>query len=535
MIRGLLSIDPPPPDTEPPVLVDLTETSPVTFEKFIPTFQVIDNRSLFGISVVYQISQFDRYGGLVSITDEKELSPYIDGIFKLEVLVDGRSTILKISISISDFSDNLLSVDRSYNILDSRYPEIIEVSHSKAVTGKEMFVRIGLHDNTGLDHYFIDHYMNGRDENVTSIISDPLETNDYDGSSLITIPEDAYAFSFRVRVVDTASNIRIGDWIHMDVEDTIPPSARDMSVRSPETGQEFTLILEINDNIGVKEAILRVLLNDDLDQMKRIQGPFDDQLIFPINVKEISSTLSFLLLITDEEGNEGELKGDYDVIDRTSPVIQDLTNEGPITGNSYSLILSYSDNRNIKGGFLRWWFDNGENSNISGPPAQLTIPFVPIDAIELHFRVGPFDSSDNMGYLERSFDIQDGTEPVIDLSYDETRTSTYLTVEVLASDNRGVKDTMLEYSFDEGPRMGAALNDSQYSIFIPPEALRISLFATAEDLSGNHAITERSIDVLDGTSPSILISDIEREGEKSNSTLKERITEGSNWSLYRSR
>ncbi len=511
---GPLVKDPPPPDTEPPVLIDLTDALPITFEKFISTFRVIDNRSIFGISVSYQISQFDRNGELVSITDEKEASPDIDGIFKLEVLVNGRSTSLRTSFSIIDFSNNLLTVDRSYDVLDFKYPEIIEVSPSKAVTGKEMFVRIGLHDNTGLEHFFIDHYTNGRDENVISIISDQLETLDLDSSVLILIAEDAYSFSFRVRVSDISSNILIGDWIHMVVEDTIPPSGKDQSVQIPVTGEEFSLILKISDNIGVKEAILNVYLNDDLDQVKHILGPFDDLLIFPVEVKESSLTVSFLLLITDQEGNDGELEGEYEVIDRTSPVILYLTEDDPITGNPFSLIFAYSDNRNIQGGFLEWWFDNGPRTNISGPPEELTIPLVPLDAFELHFRAILFDSSGNMGHLERSLDIQDGTEPVIDLSFEEPRTSTYLTVEVLASDNRDVLDTGLEYSFDEGQRIRAVPNGSLYNILIPPEALRISLYATAEDLSGNHAVMERTMDILDGTPPSILSSSIEREGGK---------------------
>ncbi|MBN1539800.1 MAG: right-handed parallel beta-helix repeat-containing protein [Candidatus Thermoplasmatota archaeon] len=502
--KGPLVKDPPPPDLEPPFIVDMTRDKPRTGEDLDISIQVIDNRSMFGVKVDAMIYQYRSGSGYYPGTFHEDIPLDESGRFSKTIEVDKKCSIIRMDLTLRDFTGNTAEVSLAYPVEDIIQPVIHDVQAGEAFTGSELYVNVNASDNIGINDVLVEYRFDSSGQE--SMYTLPGNTS-YDGDRWdvkFLVREDCRSIEFRVHVKDQEGLTAITPWESIPVTDVLSPVFFDLNPETVNGGSYFTLRFGHHDNIGLQRTRLTVWMDHTESDSVLSFSPFESILEFTIYVPTDASEVEYLLIGWDATGNEAKLEGTMDVIDVTPPTIIDLTENPPYTGRTYELNLYYSDNAGLKDGFLAWRLDNGPWTNRSGLVREVVVPRIDDQALELTFRAGAVDDAGNWRVLEKTLEVLDGTPPWVELYPGTAWTSRDLAVRMSAADNRGVSLQRVDYSInDESILFPARVNGGNYSIEVPPYAVTLKIKGVAVDTSGLVSFVNLTIDVMDGTPPVI--------------------------------
>ncbi|MBN1391162.1 MAG: right-handed parallel beta-helix repeat-containing protein [Candidatus Thermoplasmatota archaeon] len=507
---GPLVKDPPPPDEEAPYIIDLTMDVPRTKETFDMLFRVIDNRSLFGVSVNVLISQ--EKVGSETVLDHMVQSVSIDddGFFSFSIDVLEDILNLGIELFLSDHSGNTARVQLVYPVEDIIPPKINKITNSDAMTGSELFVHVDASDNIGIGEVKVEYRLDR--SGTDSLYTLPGNVTISGGlfQIMFLVPPDCGSLEYRAHVEDGSGFVQVSGWTKLYVADVLDPVLEDLNPTTVPAGETVIFRFKQYDNIGTVHAGLTVLVDGVEDAVLHSYPPFGTVLEFSVDVPVDASSLRYTFKARDAAYNEATLRRELQVMDVIAPEVSDLTVGYPMTGHPFTLRFSYMDNRALYTGFVTWKIDDGHWNNRTGLIEEVKVPQIDEDATHLTYRSGVVDESGNWGIIEGTLDVKDGNYPSIEIDLGLAYTLGELIVRMHASDNRMITDIQLRYSLNGHDALFYAMErDGNYSIDVPEDALEMTLYAMAEDTSGLVSYRNITIEVLDGTPPRISAHGVE--------------------------
>ncbi|MGA1820106.1 MAG: right-handed parallel beta-helix repeat-containing protein [Thermoplasmatota archaeon] len=501
---GPLVKDPPPPDTEPPYIIDLTRDKPETGKEFDVILQVVDNRSLFGVNVDVEVFQYisgEGYGpGKLNDTIVFDGN----GLFSMRIDVDERSVNVKLVVSLKDFAGNTAKIPLVYEVEDILPPVINEVQGENAMTGSEFQIEVDAADNIGLSEVISEYRFYGNVSESLFSLPENASFSDDRYSIHFLVPPTARLLNFRVIIKDNGGLQAVSEWNSLQVADVIDPVFTDLNPATIDGGSNITFRFGHYDNIGLSRVRLTLYIDRVEKDVIHQFAPFQSIIEFGAFIPEDALELRYALMGWDEAENDADLHRTMEVMDVIPPGITDLTTGFPVNGRSFSLSFRYDDNRELSSGFIYWRFDTGQQENVTVLSEDLRIQRVPVSAAMLTYSAGAMDGSGNWRVIERSLEVIDLTPPVVDLGFETPYTSQRLEVNVTAVDNRDVTYVMVRYSInDESALLHAVEANGSFLLDVPPDALSLTIYGYARDRSGNLNSMNRTVDVLDGTPPMI--------------------------------
>ncbi|MCK5772538.1 MAG: right-handed parallel beta-helix repeat-containing protein, partial [Thermoplasmata archaeon] len=305
------------------------------------------------------------------------------------------------------------------------------------------------------------------------------------------------------------------------VEDVIPPWITgywwEEEARS---GENFTISFYVWDNIEVKGSYLEYYYDemdgeigrlDPLPEPANIYYP-----IFNISVGDLTGRVTFRLIAADI--NDLMNVSDWysvSVVDATPPSIEDITGEPPRSNMDYRMKFRISDNYEVDSIEMVVIFDiytareRGERTLKSGPFDdiwEIDIP-VPETSYTMSYAVTIWDKLRNANVLVKELEVIDSVPPVIiDLTAGSPVTEEDIVCFFSISDNEEIRDGFFEYWYDDGDRINRSGIFTDIKIeTIPAGAFILNYRTGVTDLDGNWMILDKSIPIVDGTPPRVVL------------------------------
>jgi len=317
-------------------------------------------------------------------------------------------------------ADNVLGVDNEAPKFDT--PEYDELT-----TGGEIFFRVNITDNEGLDTILFYFKLDGGAE-----VELKLDPGNHSGDQWfisLEIPDDALDFSFYFWANDTSGNhaesAHIGPLLVLD--DQSPVFGDDKTLDTPTTGDPYTVSMNASDNIAIHKVFLVYALSGTYQSCEMILA--GDDYNKNIEIPSDASSLKYSFNITDEAGNWKNVTiPRKDVIDNDAPLLKSHTPGTPKTGEEYLVAVIIEDNIDISYLYVNY-SHNGENycppqgMQYSGGDIWNAPIGIPENATSMCYHFYAIDDADNR--LDTSddeirLDVEDIIEPEADAGDDIT-------------------------------------------------------------------------------------------------------------------
>ena len=508
----------PPPDQEPPTLVEVSRDPLRTGEESRITYRINDNRRIYGIrsNITYRYWEIDKEYEDTELREYEIEDVEIDeeGIFNITIEVPRHTRLIVVDIKITDLGENTNQYSFTYSVEDVIPPVIDEeYTSEEAQTGEIYTIVMILHENVGIVESYAEYYFDSDSDRIQWAFPEVQLSYGRRFYINISIAESSSLLNYRVHAIDWGGNDLNYKWVEIPVVDIIPPTVRKINREELRNGEENTLTFEIKDNIGVVDLNIHFKMDGDPHRGIFNHSITDEIFVAKFTIPEDVELLTYNITIWDYAENHRTLIENISVRDTTPPEILDLTYGNPFTDSDYTLEFDIRDNKGLKTGFLEYWFDKGADKNITELTDRYRIDKVPTDVNLLAYRVGAKDIHNNWKIVEFSRDVIDGTDPDVSIIEGTPYTSEEFKVRIWSDDNRGVTRREMKYSLndDDGQKNMFGFGGSLFSVEIPDEAYSITLYATVWDEEGNSAMDVLELTVEDGTPPEITGTSIMNE------------------------
>jgi parallel beta-helix repeat protein len=507
---GPLFKNPPAPDITPPWVSYVNcDKSPVTGKDHEFIFKVNDNRDLFKTKVSlswYQITRNgndERGSGSVNVTIDES------GYFTIIETIEVDSERVVFLSSASDYAGNVMNQSFDVLVTDTISPWFISYSYDEmAMTGENYSIAFRAKDNIVILRAFC-RYRFDSDPDRLFEVNGTNSTEWRDGYDIsIYVDTNSTEMIFQLYIVDGSNNSIPGQTFERSVKDTISPSAKDLSIGLPRTGDSFDMTFLLDDNIGISSASLTVTFDGSHRRIYEAVDPSNGFWAVPVIVGVSFRTVEYELSIGDWAGNRFTLEGKSDIMDATPPTIQLMDAGEPRTGEPFRLRFKIDENRELSHAEAEWTFDQGGGSDNLIEFSDLTIE-IPEEAHRLNLTVSAYDISWNVGKFMANFNVIDSTPPKVLLMVYPAYTSHKTRIEGRSSDNWGVERIWIQYSFD-----GVEFQSGNGScdVMVPENAMNMVVTAFSEDVSDLVGYSTRELIVNDGTPPRIIDHSIKEIG-----------------------
>jgi hypothetical protein len=507
--HGPLVIDPPPPDIEPPYIVQLTNNVPRVEERFYQEYRAVDNRSRVGLHGNAFIYQYGASSEIIGSSYIPNLDIVGSGHFPILLDIQQSATFLSIEFHIFDFSGNHANITVNYSVEDHIEPHMYSLLITEPETGEYCNFLIDAIDNTGIANVSIEYAFVDKEDTMIAAWNGTMNYQErYEIGVLI--PHNHTRINFRAVIRDLYGTTYTSDWDHRKIKDTISPKIIDLSEGYPFSNRSFVLVLNITDNFQLYSFTFSYSFDGSLNHSRRYNFPSEGIHSFDIFIPSHSTELGYSIRAEDRASNEVTFNNTLTVMDGVPPDIVDLTTGYPKTGHNFKLSFNIADRDGISTHFLEWWFDDEERTNITDPEGEIELRNIPDQVELLRYRIGALDINGNWRIIKERKGILDGTPPRITIDYGIAFTSSIFNISMVAEDYRGVKETWIMYSFDRDEVFTTAVGDNgSFYILIPDDAYTLQINGYAEDISGLISSTMDEVAVLDGNPPTIIDIDIE--------------------------
>lgn len=500
----------PPPDLEPPTLVEVSRDPLRTGEESRITYQISDNRRIYGIrsNITYRYWEIDKEYEDMELKkfeiDDVEIDD--EGIFNITIDVPSYTRFIVVDINITDLGDNTNSYSFNYSVEDVIPPVIDqEYTSEEAQTGENYTIWMILHENTGIVESYAEYYFDSDRDQIQRAFSEFQFCIGRRFYINISVAEYSSQLNYRIHAIDRGDNDIKYDWVEVAVVDVIPPTVREIDMEELRNGEENTITFEIKDNIAVVDLRINLTMDDDLHSGIFNHSITDEIFVARFTIPPDVEELTYNITIWDYAENRCFLENTISVMDTDPPEITDMSYGNPLTDSDYTLKFEITDNKGLKTGFLEYWFDNGSHENITKITNRYIIDLVPNDSYYLYYRVGAKDIHNNWMILDFEKMVIDGTDPTVRIMEGTPYTSGDFNVRLEMDDNREIARSEMKYSLndDDGQKIMFDLDDGLFGMEIPKDAYSITLYATVWDMQKNFASDVLELSVQDGTPPEI--------------------------------
>ena len=386
---------------------------------------------------------------------------------------------------------------------DPYSPEIHQdESDPEGNTGDPFHFQADITDNVAVQDVWVEYWFGSGDHHNHSLEFFTV----YQGEISIP-PNSTEALNYILWAMDSYSNIASTSQEIVSIEDNDRPTIGiDQSPEEAFTGNHFNFCINTYDNIGINTVTVEYWFNDETHSNETMekQGNYVFDFLLPIN---FNGTLSYFFSVCDNASN-WNVSNIYtrQVMDDDKPtIIEDISAMSGTTGDEYVFMVEPTDNIEVGGISVEYWFGNGgrENTTLQRENEVYTLMInLPYDGIEtMHYIFRVWDTMGNFNYsMTKNVSIFDNDAPVSisqgDLSADQNEAITFDGGNSV--DNVGIINYSWRFLNDETEI--TLYEETSTHIFTKVGIYSVTL--TVMDMGGNSNSSDFNVTVQDITCPS---------------------------------
>jgi len=238
-----------------PIFSGLNSSNPATSSNFTITAQVMDNKELDEVYVMYYFSTLSGN----TVIQNVSMNDLSGGNYDYTISVPENVLRLYYNISANDTSNNWNETGlQTLSINDTILPEILDLTTGTPSTGEDFMVTALLTDNINVSKVHLKYQFQnaGWTSDWFNISMADIGGNNY--NLAIPILSNATLFRYYISASDNSSNWNSTSQVELAVNDSIAPEIEDITTGIPVTGGSFEIEINITDNIEVDYARIYV-------------------------------------------------------------------------------------------------------------------------------------------------------------------------------------------------------------------------------------------------------------------------------------
>lgn len=337
-----------------------------------------------------------------------------------------------------------------------------------------------------------------------------------------TAKENGQTYYYFVRAINS-----IGvspDSNRIKIEDTILPRlVQDLTPDHATTGDEFTFVYRIVDNIEVQKAKLEYWYGSEIHKKLNLENSETDIWEISVVIEHRLDDLHYIIQAWDASDVTNITREIViPILDNDGPELTvDLSSKEATTNDTFKFEFGVEDNIGVYRGWVEYW------NTVEGEKTDHVIMDLSIgNYSRWEGTLTMFDSEGNFSYRFHSNDTQgnvnsseivqmeivDNDLPVLleDLTPTITAPASEITFSVLIYENVGINDIWLNYWYQNGTEDNGSLEEGvdgeyHFTMDVEPTISPIHYVIHAVDRSGNELVSEEKIvTIRDRTAPEIL-------------------------------
>lgn len=494
----------------PVILDDMTPSITSTKKQLSFEIRAWDNIGIDEVWVQYELPGLD--------VKVRKMEIVTSNHYKHTIGIPNVIGELEYEFHLLDRSGNWMNDSGAVVLIEDLIDPSIQEIHfpETATTGEKISIVVNTTDNIGVDRVIL-NYRYGQGES-TSIDMDISGENLW--SIEITIIDTIEDLLFSILSVDGSLNNKTSDELSIDVIDNDRPELiEDLSKDTASAGEDFDVMVRIQDNILVKEAYIEYWFNGHDSFNISMDSDNGTDWMRTITIPNKLEPMRYVIRMADGSGN-WNMTGQRMVLiyDLVPPELLDLEwIDEPTTGDLCLLKVNALDNVELSRVDILYRFKGNLwlelNTTNEGDGSHSATVFIEKDALQVAVMARAYDSSENA--IETKIltsDVMDNDPPVSDLTEIPTRVLSdhQLNFTFPAHDNLGIGSITMRYWIYKENVTTEFLDaiEGNVSVSVPiehgaePKNLKIEI--TIDDISGNiweSGILSRIIE--DGTDPHI--------------------------------
>ncbi len=398
---------------------------------------------------------------------------------------------------------------------DNTPPEVLYVWNDTVSTGEDTIMHVSARDDlNGVASVRVAYVLNNLPEVVANVTDEDNGTWDFH----LSVPMNATGLWYSFILLDTIGNeIETPKVLLHVIDNDDPAMGPDLTPLEATTGDPLTFSLSAEDNIKIEGITLEYWYEGGTVEIVTLSL---DEFQHVITVKDGLEPIYYRFVIEDTSQNivEGEVRS-VRVSDNDAPAIDDdRTPTDATTGENVTFLVHMTDNIQLNGTWVEYWFGGGEHANSSMDPIDewnwtLTVD-VPWDSLSpLHYIFHAQDSSGNWNSTARStVTIHDNDLPWFgdDLSPDMATTGDDHMFAVHLYDNIVVADVHVEYWYNSGTHttvvMTSGGQDLWTATIVASHTVELLhyIFHVEDSTSNMNASQVRDVEMRDNDEPIIM-------------------------------
>jgi hypothetical protein len=329
----------------------------------------------------------------------------------------------------------------------------------------------------------------------------------------ISIPDKNDFFYYQIIAYDTSNNsVQTVERRMKIVDNDIPTFHYDFTPNEPSTGEDFSVILTVYDNIRVENVKILFGYGNEININETMENVYENKWTYTIPVENTIENLSIRFYIIDNSRNLNLSKiFKFTVIDNDFPIfLEDSTPSQINTGSKLKFNIKVIDNCAIEQVYVLYWFkESTENYSLLKSTDNWYFKIIGIPE-DLNQKLSyQFTALDHMGNEVKSgiktISVIDDDKPYIekDLTPVEIGTGNVLIYKVKANDNIGVRSVEVFYKFEYNETINNILlhteNSYKYELSIPINYVgKVSYYFKIIDINDNTNYSEKKFfEVID--------------------------------------
>jgi hypothetical protein len=442
----------------------------------------------------------------------------------------------RIRVSARDAAGNVGQADSgNFTIRDTQPPSVTVVAPSAGQIispGSVVAVTWNSSDNVGITSHDILLSTNGGANFNTTIVTG-LGGGQQSFSWSVPTNINTTQARIRVRAVDAAGNVGLGDSGNFTIQDNTPPTVNLIQPSAGQTispGTTFTIQWNSSDNVGVTSQDIQFSSNGGQTYSTIASGLSGSQQQFNWSVPIINTTQARIRVIArDAVGNQGQGEtGNFTIRDTIPPTV---TVQAPTAGQSispgslFTIQWTSSDNIGVDAQDVLLSTNGGGSYStiVSGLPGNQqqynwSVP-TNINTTQARIRVVARDAAGNVGQGDTgNFTIRDSVPPAVSLiapvGGESLSQGAQFTIQWSSSDNLAVTSHDVLLSTNGGSTFSTIAsnlsgNQQSFTWNVPANVStnQAQIRVVARDAAGNSGqATSGNFTIRDATPPSVSVT-----------------------------
>ncbi|MFW6176674.1 MAG: PKD domain-containing protein, partial [Thermoplasmatota archaeon] len=329
------------------------------------------------------------------------------------------STEYRWYVRVSDGDQTNTSETWSFSTIPDIPPRITDNTPSDPVNGEPFTFNSTVIDNDEVEEVKVNYSTDVWDYNKNKSMNNT--TDDYFIKNVEEIESSSSLLNYTILACDKNGNWNSTQIRTLNITDIDRPRIHiDSDVPGTQLlDRSVNITAEVTDNRGIDTVILDMTYPDG--------SSFEESMIAVDNTWYCNKTYigigeyRYKIMAEDTSGNteNSELKS-INIVDRTKPIIEDLSKPKTYTGNSYEYKCTVTDNNEVSGVYVEYWFGNKEHDSVnkslrnSNGDTWVNTTSIPTDKDEsLYYTLSAVDGAGNWNTTDlREIDVIDDIPPV---------------------------------------------------------------------------------------------------------------------------